>query len=242
VISPQQIDAQEALVQQSEADIKADRGQIANIKLQLTYCRITAPVSGRIGLRKVDEGNVVHANDPTGVAVITQLQPIAVTFPIPQDEIARVQRVHSPNSPLRVEAYDRNFTNKLATGKLLALDNQVDSLTGTVRLKAEFANEDQLLFPNQFVNVRLFAETKRNVVAVPTPAVQRGPEWTFVYVVKDDSTVELRKVALGPTVGNSTAIESGLDEGEVVVTDGIDKLTPGTQVTLRQPDSGKDGR
>lgn len=244
-ITPQQIDEQRALVTQSEGAVQTDEAAIANVKLQLTYCRITAPIGGRIGLRLVDPGNIVRANDPGGIAVITQLQPIAVVFTIPQDEISRVQQKVNSGEPLTVEAYDRDFEMKLATGKLLALDNQVDPSTGTVRIKAIFDNEDNLLFPNQFVNARLLIDVKRDAVIAPSAAVQRGPDLTFVYVVKSDETVELREVEIGPTEGDETSIERGLAPGEVVVTDGVDKLLPGAKVSPRQrgaePNDAKGG-
>ncbi len=245
-ITPQQIDEQFALVTQGEGAIQTDQAAIANAKLQLTYCRITAPISGRIGLRLVDPGNIVRANDPGGIAVITQLQPIAVVFTIPQDEISRVQQKLNAGQPLAVEVYDRDFDMKLATGKLLALDNQVDPATGTVRIKAIFDNEDNLLFPNQFVNARLLIDVMREAVIAPSAAVQRGPDLTFVYVVKSDETVELREVEIGPTEGEETSIVHGLAAGEVVVTDGVDKLLPGAKVSPRKrgaeaKDTGKGG-
>ena len=233
-VTPQQIDEQTALVDQSEGAIQIDQAQIDHVKLQLTYCKIVAPVSGRIGLRLVDPGNIVRANEPGGIAVITQLQPIAVVFTIPQDEISRVQGKLHAGRTLSVETYDRNFKIRLATGKLHAIDNQVDTTTGTLRLKAVFDNQDELLFPNQFVNARLLVDVKRDATLVPGAAVQRGPDSNFVYVVKDDETVELRKVEIGPVEGAEVAIESGLTPGEVVVTDGVDKLQPGAKVALRE--------
>ncbi|HVW38289.1 MAG TPA: efflux RND transporter periplasmic adaptor subunit, partial [Pirellulales bacterium] len=182
----------------------------------------------------VDPGNIVHANDPGGMAVITQLQPIALVFTIPQDEISRVQEKLHAGRDLQVDAYDRNFKKRLAQGKLLALDNQVDSTTGTVRLKALFENKDEMLFPNQFVNARLLVDVKRGATLVPGAAVQRGPDSNFVYVVKSDETVEFRKVTTGPAEGGQIAVESGLEPGEVVVTDGVDKLQPGAKVALRE--------
>ena len=246
----QQIDGQVALIKQSEGAIETDEGQIASANLQLKYCRIIAPISGRIGLRMVDPGNIVHASDLTGLAVITQLQPITVIFTIPQDDIARVQQRVNTGEPVEVDVYDRDFRNRLATGKLMALDNQVDATTGTVRLKAMFENKDNLLFPNQFVNARLLIGRQRDVVIVPTAAVQHGPESTFVYVVdgnsEADSTVSLRKVTLGPTEGDQVVITGGLTAGDAVVVDGIDKLQPGTKVTVRgnsartRPDANAD--
>jgi multidrug efflux system membrane fusion protein len=241
-VTQQQVDAQIALVKQAEGAIKTDQGLIDNTQLQLEYCRITAPISGRIGLRMVDPGNIIHASDLTGLAVITQLQPITVIFTIPQDHIARVQKRVNTGEPVKVEAYDRDFQTHLATGTLMALDNQVDATTGTVRLRAEFANRDNLLFPNQFVNCRLLIGSQRDVVIVPTAAVQHGPDSTFVYVVDGgpdaDLTVSLRKVTLGPTEGDQVVIASGLAAGDAVVVDGIDKLQPGTKVTVRGGSAG----
>ena len=236
-ITAQQVDEQRALVQQMTGAIQSDQASIENAKLQLTYCHIAAPISGRIGLRLVDQGNIVRANDPMGLAVITQLQPIALIFTIPQDDIIRVQRPQRERETLVVDAYDRDFKTKLASGTLLAIDNQVDSTTGTVRLKAVFDNEEGQLFPNQFVNARLQVDTRRNAVVVPNAAVQRGPSSTFVYVVKagePDDTVELRPIKTGLIEGAETAIDSGLEPGEIVVTEGLDKLTPGAIVRTRE--------
>ncbi|HET6426465.1 MAG TPA: efflux RND transporter periplasmic adaptor subunit, partial [Planctomycetaceae bacterium] len=229
----QQVDEQLSLVQQAEAAIKADNAMIANAELQLSYSRITAPISGRIGLRLVDAGNMVRANDPTGLAVITQLQPIALVFTIPQDDIIRVQRRMKEVDELTVEAFDRDFRNRLAVGKLVALDNQVDSTTGTVKLKAIFDNEDEVLFPNQFVNARLLVETEQNATVTPTASVQRGPNGPFVYVLQPDETVAMREVEIGPTEGTDTVVREGLQPGETVVTDGLDKLQPGSKVVTR---------
>jgi multidrug efflux system membrane fusion protein len=240
-ITKQQLDEQAALVKQSEGAIEADEAMIKNIELNLKYCEIIAPISGTIGLRLVDPGNMVKANDPTGMAVINQLQPITVVFTIPQDDIAKVQRQVNAGKQLMVDAYDRDFKTKLASGSLKALDNQVDMTTGTVKLKAIFPNDDNMLFPNQFVNARLLVDTRLDAVIVPSPAVQQGPSGTFVYVVGPDSTVEVRSVAVGPTEGDETVIESGLSAGDVVVVDGVDKLQKGTKVTLRErtlPGSG----
>ena len=239
VIAQQQLDDQAALVQQTEGAIQTDRAMVANARLQLSYCHIVAPIGGRIGLRLVDQGNVVRANDPSGLAVITQLQPIAVVFTIPQDDIARVQKEMRDDQALTVDVYDRDFRVKLASGKLAAIDNQVDPTTGTLRLKAVFENEDHLLFPNQFVNARLLVDTKRDAIVVPSSAVQRGPTFTFVYVVQPDETVELRNVVIGPTEGTETSIDSGLTPGEFVVTEGIDKLQPGTKVSTREKEKEK---
>jgi membrane fusion protein, multidrug efflux system len=232
-ITEQQIDAQRTLVQQCEAAIKIDRGVIDNVRLQLDYCRITAPITGRIGLRLVDAGNIVRANDAAGLAVIAQFHPIAVVFTVPQDEIVRVQRALATNGKLSVDAYNRDFQAKLASGSLTALDNQVDSSTGTVKLKAVFPNEDNTLFPNQFVNARLLVETIRGATVIPMAAVQHGPKSTFVYVVQPDSTVELRPVITGATQGDQVNIVSGLVPDELVVTTGIDKLHNKAKVAVR---------
>ena len=239
-ITAQQVDEQRALVQQMAGAIQSDQAAVENAKLQLAYCHITAPISGRIGLRLVDQGNIVRANDPMGLAVITQLQPISLVFTIPKDDISRVQKPQNSGQPLSVDAYDRDFKIKLASGKLLAIDNQVDSTTGTVRLKAVFDNEDGMLFPNQFVNARLLVDTKRNAIVVPTSAVQRGPSSVFVYVVQDDDTVDLRTVKVGLAEGSETAIESGLAPGEIVVTEGIDKLQPKAMITTREKEKEKE--
>jgi multidrug efflux system membrane fusion protein len=232
VVTQQQMDLQLATVKQAAAAVKTDEAMIDNAKLQLSYCTITAPISGRIGLRGIDRGNLVHANDTEGLAVITQLQPIAVVFTIPQDDIPQIQRRLKTGETLTVEAYDRELTQRLAAGVLSAIDNQVDSSTGTLRLKAGFKNEDNLLFPNQFVNVRLHVDTQTDATIIPTAAVQRGPDMTFVYVVKKDSTVELRNVQLGPSEGSEVCVTSGLAPGEVLVTEGVDKLRPGSEVSL----------
>lgn len=232
-VTAQQIDAQRALVRQAEAAIQIDRGRIDDVRLQLGYCRITAPISGRIGLRLVDQGNMVRAAEATGLAVIAQLHPIAVVFTIPQDEIFRVQRALEAAGKLAVDAYNRDFRTKLAGGELLAIDNQVDPATGTVRLKAVFPNEDDRLFPNQFVNARLLVETLREAIVIPQAAVQHGPQSQFVYVVQPDSTVALRKVETGAVQGGSVAVTGGVEAGDMVVTDGIDKLTDKTKVAVR---------
>lgn len=238
-ITAQQLDEQRALVQQTTGAIQSDLAAVANAKLQLDYCHIVSPVTGRIGLRLVDQGNIVRANDPTGLAVITQLQPISLLFTIPQDDISRVQKAAVNNPDLAVTAFDRNLKTKLAEGKLLAIDNQVDSTTGTVRLKAIFDNEDGLLFPNQFVNARLLVDTKKDAIVVPNAAVQRGPTSTFVYVVQSDETVDLRNVTTGLTEGSETAIESGLQPGEIVVVEGLDKLQKGTSITTADKENAK---
>ncbi len=248
-VNQQQVDAQVALVQQDQAVIQTDRGKIDEINLNIKYCRITAPISGTIGLRNIDLGNMVRTNDVNGLAVITQLQPIAVVFTVPQDEISRLQkqivarRKANDGKPVLIDAYDKTFTTKLGTGKLLAVDNQVDATTGTLKIKAEFPNEDRLLFPNQFVNAKLLVDTLNDATLVAPAAVQRGPnDMTYVYVVGKDEKVELRKVELGPTEGDSTVITKGLQPGEIVVTDGVDKLTPKAKVAVRAPGNKGDAK
>ncbi len=231
-IAKQQVDTQEALVRQYEGTVKFDQGQIDNAKLQLIYSRITAPITGRLGLRLIDPGNIVRAGDANGLVVITQLQPVSVVFTIPQDSLpGLVQRVRS-GEKLPVEAYDREQKKKLAAGTLLSIDNQIDPATGTIKLKAQFPNEDASLFPNQFVNVRMLLDTQRGATLVPNAAVVRGGQGTFVYVIKEDKTVELRKVSVGPAEGDSLSIESGLASGEMVVVEGSDRLRDGAKVEI----------
>ncbi|MGA2500844.1 MAG: efflux RND transporter periplasmic adaptor subunit, partial [Tepidisphaeraceae bacterium] len=243
-IPKQQVDTQRALIKQYEGTVEIDKAQIRNARLQLEYAHITAPISGRIGLRIVDEGNIVHPGDANGLAVITQLQPIFVGFALPQDsipDVLRAMKAATPEHPVQVEAFDRDLNVKLATGKLSAIDNQVDPTTGTVQLKAEFENKDDSLFPNQFVNVRVLVDTKKNAVIVPAAAVQYGPSGApFVYVVKPDEKVEIRDVATGDrevAVGANSvdqiAIARGLAPGEMVVVQGVDKLQQGTKVAVR---------
>jgi multidrug efflux system membrane fusion protein len=236
-IAKQQVDTQEALVRQYEGTVKFDQGQIDNAKLQLVYSTITAPIGGRLGLRLVDPGNIVRASDANGLVVITQLQPIAAVFTIPQDSLPEVLRRMRSGSPLPVEAYDREQKSKLATGKLLTVDNQIDPTTGTIKLKAQFPNEDGSLFANQFVNVRLQLDTLRGATLVPAAAVQRGAQGTFVYVLKDDRTVSLRLVKTGVSEGETVAIESGLAPGEIVVVEGSDRLRDGAKAEVPDPAS-----
>ena len=234
-ISRQQLDTQAATVRQLEASIKSDQGQIESAKLNLTYSRIAAPITGTVGLRLVDAGNIVHASDPNGLLVITQIQPIAVVFTIPADQLPPVLQKFRAAQPLPVDAYDREMKNKLAIGSVLALDNQIDQTTGTVKIKAAFPNETLTLYANQFVNARLLVDTLRGVVLVPTAAIQRSPQSTFVYVVKPDSTAEMRNVEVQLTQGDDTAVRKGVAAGETVITDGVDKLQPGTKVALAAP-------
>ena len=214
--------------------MKADRGPIENAKLQLTYTRLTSPITGRIGLRGIDPGNIVHATDTNGLAIVTQLQPIAVIFNIAEDNVPAVMKKLRAGRRLIVEAYDRDLKNKIATGTLLTIDNQADVNTGTVRFKAIFQNDDNALFANQFVNARLLVDVKHGAILIPAGAIQHGPQATFVFVVKKDSTVEMRNVAVGPIEHDVASIDQGLAPGEVIVTEGVDKLQQGTKVTERQ--------
>ena len=235
-VSRQQLDAAEAAVAQDLGSIKSDQAQIDNAKLQLTYCQIIAPISGRVGLRMVDEGNMVHASDANGLLVITQVDPISVVFSLSEDTLSRVHKAMATGQPVLAEAYNRDLTAKLATGPLRALDNQIDTTTGMFKIKAQFDNADERLFPNQFVNVRLLVSTLKNALVVPTAAVQQSPQLgSFVYVAKDD-TVTVRPVKTGPTEGDRIAIREGLEAGEIVVTDGVDKLIPGAKIVMRSPD------
>jgi multidrug efflux system membrane fusion protein len=225
-IAKQQVDTQAALVRQYEGSIRANQSAIENAKLQLSYSRITAPIGGRLGLRQVDPGNIVRAGDANGLVVITQLRPISVIFSIPQDQLPTVLT----KKDLPVEAWDRENRQRLATGKLITVDNQIDPQTGTVKVKAQFPNDDFRLFPNQFVNARMLVETRRGVVTIPAAALQRGVQGLFVYVVKDDSTVSVRTVRPGPTDDGRIAIENGVAEGERVAVDGLDRLREGARV------------
>jgi len=231
-ISKQQVDTQEALVRQYEGTVQSDQGAVDNARLQLTYARVTAPITGRVGLRQVDPGNIVHASDANGLVVIAQLQPITVIFPIPEDNLPRVMKRVQEEKAVVVDAWDRDQKVKLATGKLSSVDNQIDTTTGTVKLKAEFANDNLVLFPNQFVNVRMLVQTLSDATLIPTAAIQRGAPGTFVYVVKDDKSVAVAPVKLGPAQGEVTAIAAGIVPGDVVVIDGADKLREGVKVDL----------
>ena len=230
-IAEQQVATQESLVKQLEGTVRMDQSQIANAQLQLSYARITAPASGRLGLRMVDPGNIVRPGDANGIVVITQQQPINVIFTIPQDQLPAVLKRMQSSQKIATEAWDRESRVKLATGTLLTADNQIDTTTGTVKLKAEFSNEDARLFPNQFVNVRMQLET-RSAVTVPAAAIQRGAQGIFVYVVKEDQTVTMRQVKPGPSEAEMTAIETGLAAGERVVIDGVDRLREGARVQV----------
>jgi multidrug efflux system membrane fusion protein len=231
-IAKQQVDTQEALVRQLQGTIQADQAAIDTATLQLSYARIVAPISGRVGLRQVDPGNMVHASDANGIVTITQVQPITVVFPIPEDNVRRVMRRMQTVANIAVDAYDREGRVKLATGRLVTIDNQIDPATGTIKLKAEFANDDRALFPNQFVNVRMAVETHDDATLVPTPAVQRGAPGTFVYRVNDDRTVKATPVSIGAVEGETTEVRGDVAPGTLVVVDGADKLRDGARVEL----------
>jgi membrane fusion protein, multidrug efflux system len=240
-IPKQQLDTQEALVRQYEAALVVDRGQIDAAKLDLTYSRVTAPVGGRIGLRLVDPGNLVHATDTGGLAVVTKVKPIDVVFTLPEDELPALVTKVRAGARLVVDALDREGKTKLASGMLLTIDNTIDPTTGTVRVKAEFPNDDETLFPNQFVNARLELDVRRGVTIVPEAAVQRGTQGTFVWIVKDDQTVEMRPVTLGVTEGPDASLDKGVAAGERVVIEGAEGLRPGAKVTIqtRKPNVAK---
>jgi multidrug efflux system membrane fusion protein len=233
-IPQQQLDTQTALVAQYQATIKQDTANVDNAKLQLTYAKVTAPISGVVGLRLVDPGNIVHASDSNGMIVITQLQPITVLFTIPEDNLPQVTQKLRAGARLTVDAYNRDNSKKLASGTLTTLDNQIDSSTGTSKLKAVFDNTDNSLFPQQFVNIRLLVDTLGNQLVVPNVAVQNGQQGTFVYVVDDDSKVHLKPVQVGITNDKVSDILSGLTDGDRVVVDGTDRLIEGAQVRVRK--------
>jgi multidrug efflux system membrane fusion protein len=231
-IPKQQYDTQEALVHQYEGTVKVDEAQVNNAKLQMTYAHVTAPISGQIGLRLEDAGNIVGPNDTTGLAVITKLQPITVIFSTPEDNIPQVLSKYQAGQKLVAEAYDRQGTKKIATGYLSAVDSQIDQTTGTVKLKAVFDNKDNALYPNQFVNIHLLVDTAKGAVVIPTAALQQGPQGSFVFVVKADNTVTVRQVTPGPSQDDNTAVSDGLSAGDVVVVEGADKLKEGSKVTV----------
>ncbi len=231
-MSQQQVDTQQATVDQLDGTVRTDQAAVDNAKLNLVYCHIIAPITGRIGLRQVDPGNIVHAADTTSMFVITQLQPIAVLFTLPEDNLQNVSQ-HMRQGTLTVEAYSRDDQTKLASGTLLTIDNQIDQTTGTGRLKAVFENKDESLWPNQFVNIRLLLETLKNSTVIPAAAIQRGPQGSYVFAVKSDKTVEVRPVTVAITQNNFSAISSGISPNDIVVTDGQDKLQGGSKVEPR---------
>jgi multidrug efflux system membrane fusion protein len=235
VIPQQQYDTQVSLVGQLEGAVRADKANVDNQKLNIAYTQITAPVSGRVGLRQVDIGNMIHAADTNGLVVITQLQPIAVIFTLPEDNLPTVQK-HLSKGHLQVQAYSRDDQTKLATGNLLTIDNQIDPSTGTGKLKAIFDNHERSLWPNQFVNARLLLEVRKNNTVVPAAAIQRGPQGTYVFTVKPDKTAAMVGVTVAFTEGNYSAVSQGLKPGDPVVIDGADKLQSGTAVDVRTSD------
>ena len=232
-IPKQQLDTQVATVHQYEGIVNIDQGQIDTAKVNLAYTRITSPITGRVGLRLVDPGNIVHAADTNGMLVITQLQPINVLFSVAEDYLPQIRQQLSHGNRLTVDAFDRTQQTKLSTGALLTFDNQIDTATGTIKLKAVFPNHDNALFPNQFVNARLLVSTQHGVILIPTVAIQRNAQDSFVYVVKPDQTVAMQTISTGTTDGNVTAVE-GLKAGDVIAVDGFDKLQNGVKVTIRR--------
>ena len=230
--SQQQLDTSAALVRQYQGTVEADQGQVDSATLSLTYTRITAPLDGRVGLRQVDAGNIVHASDTNGIVVITQIQPMTVLFAVPETRIAQIVRRMHGAEPVVVEAWDRDNKNRLATGVLIAADNQVDTTTGTVKLRAEFPNQDYALFANQFVNARALVDTKRQVPVIPAAAVQIGNDGSFVYVVQADDTVKVQTITAGIADGSQLAVDAGLTPGQVVVVDGLDRLREGSKVQV----------
>lgn len=231
-IAPQQTATQAALVKQYQGNLEIDRAQVNNAKLQLSYAKITAPVAGRIGLRLLDQGNIIHSNDVNGFAVITQLQPITVLFTLSEDSVPAVMKAWREQQHLKVEAYDRSEKQLLAQGSLLAVDNQIDATTGTIKLKAQFDNKDLTLFSNQFVNIKMKLDTLKNTVAVPTAAIQQGVQGAFVYLIQNDHSITLKPILVGPKHENWAAVLEGLSAGERVVTDGADRLRAGITVNL----------
>jgi multidrug efflux system membrane fusion protein len=231
-IAQQQVDTQKALVDQLDGTVRNDQAQIDSAKLNITYCHITAPFNGRVGLRQVDPGNIVHASDANPMLILTQLHPIAVIFTLPEDVLPRVA-AHMRRGTLEVDAFSRDDQTKLATGKLLTIDNQIDPTTGTAKLKAVFDNQDNKLWPNQFVNADLLVETRKNSTVIPTAAILRGPQGTYVYAVNPDKTVEDKLVTVALTQGDTTVVSDGVNPGDTVVTDGQDKLQKGSRIEPR---------
>ena len=241
-IPQQQLATQQATVSQLQGSVKTDQGQIEAAKLNLTYCQITSPITGRVGLRLVDPGNIVHASDTNGLLVITQVEPISVIFTIAEDQLPPVLKRMHAGQTLRVEAWDRELKNKIATGTLSTIDNQIDQTTGTLKLRATFENKSDELYPNQFVNARLLVEQKHGVTLVPNAAIQRNTRSTYVWIVKPDQTVTVRTINLGVTEGDVTEIPSGLGAGDVVVTEGVDKLQEKSKVNASFPANGRTRR
>jgi membrane fusion protein, multidrug efflux system len=233
-IPKQQLDTQVATVHQYEGTTNLDQGQVDNAQVQLAYCHITAPISGRVGLRLVDAGNIVHASDANPLVVITELQPITVIFPVAEDNLPQIQQQLRAGKKLAVDVFDREQKGKLATGTLETLDNQIDINSGTIKLRAIFSNDDGALFPNQFVNARLLVDTLHDATLVPNTAIQHNGQAAFVYLLKPDQTVAMQPITTGTTDGNVTAVE-GIQPGEVVAADNFNRLTDGAKVTVRPP-------
>jgi len=233
-VPEQQLATQTALVKSTEGIVKTDQAQIDTAKLDLVYCHITAPITGRVGLRLVDPGNYVTPTDATGLVVITQIEPISVIFPLPEDQLPVVMERERAGARLQVEAYDRANTKKMATGWLDTVDNQIDPTTGTVKLRANFDNRDGALFPNQFVNAKLLVQEKRGVTLIPTAAVQRNSQRTYVFLVKPDSTATIQTITIGTSEGDESEVTSGLKPGDEVVMTGVDRLQEGTKVRLQK--------
>ncbi len=234
-VAKQQVDTQEALVHQYQGTVKVDSAAVRNAALQLEYTRISSPLRGRVGLRLVDPGNIIHASDPNGITVITQLQPISVLFSVPQDVLPQVMSRYQSGQPLPVSLYGRDGQRELAEGRVATVDNEIDPTTGTVKVRADFDNDDRSLFPNQFVNVKLLLQQIPGATVVPSAAVQRGSVGTFTFVVSRQNTVSVRPVTLGPTEGDFALVSQGLSPGEVVVVDGVDQLRDGAAVQLLRP-------
>jgi membrane fusion protein, multidrug efflux system len=236
-IAKQQLDDQEQAVKQFEGTVKNDEGVVENAKVNLIYCHITSPIDGRVGLRLVDVGNIVQANSNTGLVVVAQLQPITVIFNVAEDYLGAIQSQLLRGKTLEVDVYDRSIEKLLAKGMLLTVDNQIDTSTGTVKLRAQFANHDSALFPNQFVNARLLVDTLHDVTLVPTSAIQRNAQGAYLYVIKQDQTAAIRQVKEGTTDGGNTSVQ-GVNAGETIATDGFDKLQEGVKVKARGAGSG----
>jgi multidrug efflux system membrane fusion protein len=232
-VPEQQLDTQVALVKQYEGQVAADQGQLNTAKVNLSFTRILSPSNGRAGLRQVDQGNYVTANDPNGIVVVTQIQPISVIFTVPEDNVPAILKRFHGGTELPVTVFDRSGTNQLGAGVLTTLDNQIDQTTGTVKLRAQFPNADETLFPNQFVNVRLLVDMIHDAVVMPSSAVQRGAPGTFVYLVNPNNTVSVRPVELGPVDGERVVVRKGLALNDRVVVDGADKLRDGIRINVR---------
>ncbi|ARN80776.1 efflux RND transporter periplasmic adaptor subunit [Methylocystis bryophila] len=231
-VSAQQVDSQEALIAQTRATVEIDQAMVDTARLNLGYCNIVSLIDGRTGLRQVDQGNFVTPNDPNGIVVVTRLKPITVIFTLPESRLQPVLRRFRSGAKLPVAAFDNASSTKLALGELKAIDNQIDPATGTVKLRAEFANEDERLFPSQFVNVELYVEMLHDAVTAPLAAMQRGPEGSLVYLIKPDNTVASRPVKLGASAHDRVIVETGLQSGDRVVTEGATRLRDGASVTL----------